>query len=739
MADESAVSERAAPNAEGEQRAAWTAAEWRAHEVAVRAAADNKDCSSKALVGLVVEVTLSLFAGLPRDDNDARIAAADCVNAVIDGLYSRPPGGAQLRAAVTTALYAFTSAEGWYTSLTVHDAVTGALVHVLDQFSLDESALARRAVSALDFCFRALIEGAADGEPPRVMTGKRATAAAAALARASARHVTGPAASILVLLLKEACDDKVAARRAALDAAPSLPRVLLSELTSFGEAPGDNGAPNAAHASALLVVLAAEPEVAALLRAEPGAATGEAVSLRAAVHALRAMATDAPMTSLGAVSAAEVLVIMFANALRERYSLSPLLHRAYVASGVLEFQVELFISRGSLDAKLFSHLLITLDAIIVCNESDAIARKVATQPAVDAAFAGLRAHAAAMDALTLRRLTSYLYEAATRFGRRPNVPGKSPAVLASAFVPPLRAHLNDATTSMEVISSMLVVSNVGKTPCGSVALMRRCVPVLLEALRRHATAPDVAAYTALTLSQVVTASVGARSPLVPSELGDLRAVVASLATALRTVVEAATRLPSDDDLLTAQDRALMVTKPMRALADAVVPFQEEVARDHAILAALAAVLRLQPVARELAENVTASLRSVLRIDRSGSRAQKRAVMALLRSTRLGAAFCAAAEATDHTEPHCELVMSLVAFFTRHGLHVDSSRSATPRAARACDACGIIETQQQLAALSPGSTKHRLCGRCLGVSYCSVACQRAAWPAHKATCRAATEE
>lgn len=310
-------------------------------------------------------------------------------------------------------------------------------------------------------------------------------------------------------------------------------------------------------------------------------------------------------------------------------------------------------------------------------------------------------------------------------------------MLASAFMPLLRAHIDDKDVCKVLTAAVSVVSDFGKTPCGSVPVVRSCAPVLLEALRRHAADPYVAARISALLATVVIASFGVSSPHVPSELGNLQAAVALLAAALRAAADAASQLPADHEGNLLRAHAASLTEPVRAFADALVPFEDEVARDPAMLAALAAVLRLQPDIHYVG-NVAECLRSVLRIDQSGSHAQKRAVVALLRSARLGAAFCAAAKASINNMPRDGAVLALVTFFTRHGLHVDSSRGATPRAARTCDGCGAVETQEQLAALSPGSAKHRLCGRCLKVSYCSIACQHAAWPAHKVTCRAAEQ-
>jgi hypothetical protein len=47
--------------------------------------------------------------------------------------------------------------------------------------------------------------------------------------------------------------------------------------------------------------------------------------------------------------------------------------------------------------------------------------------------------------------------------------------------------------------------------------------------------------------------------------------------------------------------------------------------------------------------------------------------------------------------------------------------------RVCASCGI--TQE---ALEPGKLKE--CGGCKSAQYCGKACQKADWPAHKATCK-----
>ena len=743
MADESAASAHAAPNAEGEQRVAWTATEWRAHEVVLRAAAADADCSSDVLVGLVNEVTCSLAASVAPADKESLVATMNCVGTVMRALYTRPTGDAPLRAAVTAALYACTGPRCLGASVAFYQHVVRALVLMLDEFSLDETEQALRAVSALDSYVRAWTEGS-DGEPrPPLMTGELATATAVTLSRACVRYnadanVSRFTVSALGALLQNA-GDRVVVRRAALDTTPSLPHMLMTALTLYGEAQSDDRAIHAGYVSMLLEQLAGDAEVAALLRAEPGAATGEAASLRAAVRAMRACATSTPTASLGALFTAENLVGIFTCTLKEIEAGPTSDHGAGVRSGLVDFQIELLLSRCQTDARLFSHVLHTLHSLLL-DESDSIARKVATQPAVNAAFAALRAHAETLDTTEARLLSQYLFGVAGRFDRRPKGSGITPAVLASAFMPLLRAHLDDGENWVAIVSAMQLVSAVADTPCGSMALMRTCVPVLLEALQRHVTDPHVGSHIATSLACVVVSSFGALSPLVPPELGNLRSVVALLATAVRTAVDAASRLPAaGDEGGLMRRRAASLARPVRALADAVVPFQDEVVRDPAMLAALTAMLHLQPGGRDVVQIAAGSLLGVLRIDQSGSRVQKRAVVALLRSTRLGAAFCAAVEATGQAKPHIKLVLDIVAFFTRHGLHVDSSRGATPRAARTCDACGAVETQEQLAALSAGSAKHRLCGRCLRVSYCSIACQHAAWPTHKATCRAATEE
>jgi hypothetical protein len=697
------------------------------------------DC---ALVGLIDAVTLSLSAGWPHDEDDACNAAAECVTAVIDALYSRPPDAA-LRAGVTSALHAVT--ESWPQSLPLEfrQAVFGALVSILDQFSLDECDQAVSSCSALISCITARAKGAVDGEPSqRLMSSGIATAAAAALARSCVRFVSvhdsdasNALATVLCLLLNRT-DDQAPVRRAVLDAAPSLPRVLLSALTSFGETHDDDGAFCAANISLMLGPLGLEAEVAALMRAEPGAANGDATSLRAAVRAVRALANACPKQSLRALYTVKFLVATFSKQASPNQACG-----AYVRSGLVDFQIEQLISRGCADAEVFAHVLVVLQAI-ARDESESIARKAVTQPAVNAAFAALRAHATTMDAAAADHLCSYLWSAADRFGRRPTGAGTTPAALASAFVPLLRMHLDDGEVCQVIVSCMRMVSDInGNSQCGSVVVVRSCAPVLLEALRRHAAAPNVAAFICLMLTNVAMIGFDPAngSPPLPSELGDLRSVIASLATAVRSAVEAASQMPADDKgNVTIREQAVTLTNTVGVIAAAVVPFQDEVVRDPALLAALAAALRLQPGERMQVESASMALRAVLRIDESGSRALKRALVALLRSTRVGAAFCAAAEASSsRAKPRSGLVLALVAFFTRHGLHVDSG--TTPRAARTCDGCGAVETPEQLAALAAGSTKHRLCGRCLKVSYCSKACQNAAWPTHKATCRAATEE
>ena len=742
MADESAAPARAAPDAEGEQRAAWTADEWRAYAAAIRAAADDADYSF-LLVGLVNAVTCSLAAGWPCDDADACEAAAACIVAVIDALYARPPDAA-LRAAVASALHAVTTSwpQSLRLTLEFRQAVSGALVSMLDQFLLDEPVQTVSLCSALHRCFTARAEGAVDGEPSqRLMSSGLATAAAAALARTCVRFVSVPYASnvsaaVLSLVLNRTDDDQAPVRRAVLDAAPSLPRVLLSALTSFGETHNDDGADLVYVKGLLLQLLGKDAEVAALLRAEPGAASGEGATVRAVVRALGASATVFPERLLAALVTAESLVKIFTCTEEELAALPTRVHRAYVRSGLVEFEIEQLVSRGCADAQVFARVLIILQAI-VRDESESIAREAVTQPAVNAVFAALRAHAATMDAALANLLCVYLSNAAIRFGRRPSGADMTPAALASTFAPLLRVHLSDRVSCLLIVSVMQTVSKIhGITSYGSAALMRSCAPVLLDALRRHAAVPDVAACIGMMLSDVVKQGFDMDSPYVPSELGDLRALVVMLAAAVRAAVDAVPPPPACDDGRAARD-VLLLTITVGKLAAAVVPFQNEVARDPAMLGALVAALRLQPFSHVLLQNVAASLRAVLRIDESGSHAQKRAMVALLRSSRLGIAFCAAAEATGHAMPHGELVSALVAFFTRHGLHVDIG--TTTRAARTCGACGAVETGQQLAALSPGSAKHRLCSRCLRVSYCSVACQHAAWPAHKATCRAASEE
>ena len=739
MADENAALAGAPPNDGGEAHAVWTADQWRAHEAALRAAADDADCASDTLAGLIDEVTRSLLAGAPPN-GDANEAAVGCIYAIIGALYARAPCDTSLRSSVNIALHAVTDA-GLHTNTVpaFSQAVAGALISMLNQFSLDdEPEHALCACSTLATHIRARI-GLSSGD----VTGELATTAAAALARTCVRYASVPQVSHFSLdelgfLVRGRLDDLAEVCRAVLDAAPLLPRVLLSALTSYGESHNDDDAKHAFLICALLERLAADAEVAALLRAEPGAAIGEATSLRAALRALRVSATTAPELAPVALSTAEDLVYRFAGTHEELMLAPTRLFRAGMRAGLIEFQIELLVTIGYEDAKLFSRVLLSLQSIAGL-ESESIARKAATQPAVNAVFAALRAHAETMGVSTATTLSLYLFTAAHRFGRRPSAAGQAPAALALAFMPLLRAHIGDGDACIAVVTATQAVSKVSDVSCGSMVALSLCMPVLLEAMRRHAAAPHVAAFVAMLLAHVVRASFDDCTPHVPSELGDLRALVASLAGAVRAAVDAASsRLVPADEVILKRDQAESLMRPVRALADAFEPFQDVVAQDPAMLGALTAVLRLQPgtLWRALVENVAASLRSVLRIDESGSRAQKRAVATLLCSARLGAAFCAAAEATSHTKPHGGLVRMLVAYFTRHGLHADSSRGTTQRAARTCDACGAVETQEQLAAA--GSTKHKMCGRCLKVSYCSIACQHAAWPEHKVTCRAAEQ-
>ena len=392
---------------DGEARAAWTAVLWRDHKVALRAAADDADCSSDTLLELVNEVTCSLLAGAPPD-GVANEAAVGCINAIIDALCARPSGDAPLRAAVTAALHTVTKSRTQSARSALFQAAAGALVGMLDQYSLDEPAQILDAVCVLFSYVHARIEGGSNGEQLlcRVPAGF-ATAAAAALARTCVRYVAVAEVSdtllgTLVLLLKGAGDDKAAMQRAVLDASLSFPRWL---------------------------------------RAEPGAATGEATSLRAAVRALRASASGSAVHMHEALSAAESLVFMFMGTPEELKAAQAQARRADVLSGVLDFRIEVLIARGCADTDLCSHVLCVLQAI-ADDESESIAREAVTQAAVNAVFAVLRAHAATMDRDTAGPLCSYLLNAAHRFGRRPNGAGETPAINAgiSLYAAASRAH-----------------------------------------------------------------------------------------------------------------------------------------------------------------------------------------------------------------------------------------------------------------------------------------------------------
>jgi MYND finger len=50
----------------------------------------------------------------------------------------------------------------------------------------------------------------------------------------------------------------------------------------------------------------------------------------------------------------------------------------------------------------------------------------------------------------------------------------------------------------------------------------------------------------------------------------------------------------------------------------------------------------------------------------------------------------------------------------------------------CDHCGKTAEQASVTSL-------KTCGACHGMRYCSAACQKAAWPAHKAACKARAAE
>ncbi|CAK5269562.1 unnamed protein product [Mycena citricolor] len=61
----------------------------------------------------------------------------------------------------------------------------------------------------------------------------------------------------------------------------------------------------------------------------------------------------------------------------------------------------------------------------------------------------------------------------------------------------------------------------------------------------------------------------------------------------------------------------------------------------------------------------------------------------------------------------------------------SHASLRQRGLRMCDQCGAAE--------SPAVSKFRLCGGCMVTQYCSQACQKVHWPAHKAICQHTVEQ
>jgi len=59
-------------------------------------------------------------------------------------------------------------------------------------------------------------------------------------------------------------------------------------------------------------------------------------------------------------------------------------------------------------------------------------------------------------------------------------------------------------------------------------------------------------------------------------------------------------------------------------------------------------------------------------------------------------------------------------------HTPPAHSVRQRGYRMCDQCGAAET--------PSVSRFRLCGGCMTTQYCSTACQKVHWPAHKAICQ-----
>ena len=62
---------------------------------------------------------------------------------------------------------------------------------------------------------------------------------------------------------------------------------------------------------------------------------------------------------------------------------------------------------------------------------------------------------------------------------------------------------------------------------------------------------------------------------------------------------------------------------------------------------------------------------------------------------------------------------------------DTTQTATATTSTAASASG---SKDQCAECGEANGRLSLCGRCRGIAYCSTACQRKHWSAHKPTCK-----
>ena len=89
-----------------------------------------------------------------------------------------------------------------------------------------------------------------------------------------------------------------------------------------------------------------------------------------------------------------------------------------------------------------------------------------------------------------------------------------------------------------------------------------------------------------------------------------------------------------------------------------------------------------------------------------------------------------AQATGAAPAGADVAAAAEAAATEAAPPTEASEAAqeVSRLSRACSACGMRASDADGVVLS-------LCARCKGASYCGKACQRSAWPAHKAECAA----